>query len=296
MRIAIYGQKIDEKNIPYFDRLLEYTIKNSIEVYIEKNFLGILKSFETFQNLNLPIFTDYQNFVNSYFDIMFIFGGDGTILDATYFVRDSKVPIVGINTGNLGFLASFNQKTFLEKIDMIFQKKFPAMPRSLLTLEISERKNNKDFFLNFALNEIVVLRQKTVSMIIIDTYIGEEFLTSYRADGLIISTPTGSTGYSLSCGGPIMTPYNKNFLLTPIAPHNLFSRPLIISDNELIYLKVHSRSYTYSLSLDTRLNFLSSKLGLFIKKASFYIYIVQEDQAYYKVLRDKLLWGVDPRN
>jgi NAD+ kinase len=287
MRIAIYGQQIDEKNIPYFDRLLEYTIKNSIEVYIEKNFLGILKSFETFKKLNFPIFTDYQNFVNSSFDIMLIFGGDGTILDATYFVRDSKVPIVGINTGNLGFLASFNQKTFLEKIYI----KFPALPRSLLTLEISERKNE-----NFALNEIVVLRQKTVSMIIIDTYIGEEFLTSYRADGLIISTPTGSTGYSLSCGGPIMTPYNKNFLLTPIAPHNLFSRPLIISDNELIYLKVHSRSYTYSLSLDTRLNFLSSKLGLFIKKASFYIYLVQEDQAYYKVLRDKLLWGVDPRN
>jgi NAD+ kinase len=126
MRIAISGQKIDEKNIPYFERLLEYTIKNSIEVYIEKNFLGILKSFKTFQNLNLPIFTDYQNFVKSSFEIMLFFGGDGTILDATYFVRDSKVPIVGINTVNLGFLASFSQKTFFEKIYMIFRKKFLA--------------------------------------------------------------------------------------------------------------------------------------------------------------------------
>ncbi|XOD69699.1 MAG: NAD kinase [Flavobacteriales bacterium AspAUS03] len=296
MKVAIYGQKLDAKNIPYLTRFLEYIHECVIEIHIEKNFLDILKSFEIFKNLDLPTFVDHKD-LNQGFDLMFTFGGDGTILAAITLIRDLGIHILGVNTGNLGFLASFNKEVFIRKIDSIFHQKFNPIPRSLLWVETSTGDLIPNGFLNFALNEIVVLRRETVSMVTIDAYIDGEFLTSYWADGLIISTPTGSTGYSLSCGGPIITPENKNFVLTPIAPHNLFSRPLIIPDHEQIHLKIHSRAKAYSLSMDTRLNLLSTNTELYIKKASFYAYIIQEEeQNYFKTLQEKLLWGADQRN
>ncbi|XCI75033.1 MAG: NAD kinase [Flavobacteriales bacterium] len=296
MKVAVYGQKLDAKNISYLTRFLEYTRECIIEIYIEKNFLYILRSFEIFKNLDLPTFVDYKD-LNQGFDLMFTFGGDGTILAAITLIRDLGIPIVGVNTGNLGFLASFNKEVFVRKIDRIFHQKFNPIPRSLLWVETSTGDPIPNVFLNFALNEIVLLRRETVSMVTIDVYIDGEFLTSYWADGLIISTPTGSTGYSLSCGGPIITPENKNFVLTPIAPHNLFSRPLIIPDHEHIHLKIHSRAKAYSLSMDTRLNLLNTNTELCIKKAPFYAYIIQEEeQSYFKTLQEKLLWGADHRN
>ncbi|WP_185860660.1 NAD kinase [Blattabacterium cuenoti] len=295
MKIAIYGQKFYEKNIPYLNQFIGYVSNHSIEIHIEKSFFNVLSSFKEFKNLDFPVFSHYKELAYKNFDLMFTFGGDGTILSAITLIRDSGIPIVGVNTGNLGFLATFNKDVFIKKIDQIFNRKFHIMPRSLLSLETSV-KNYRKFF-NFALNEIVILRKETVSMITIDAYIDDEFLTSYWADGLIISTPTGSTGYSLSCGGPIISPENKNFVLTPISPHNLFSRPLIISDHKKIYLKIHSRVKSYSLSMDTRLISLNQKNELSIKKAPFYIYIFQEGKnTYYKTLREKLLWGMDQRN
>lgn len=295
MKIALYGQKLKKNNVTYLSHLLKYVFNHSIDVYIEKSFFKILLSFSEFKNLNIPVFSHYKELKN--FNLMFTFGGDGTILSAITLIRDSGIPIVGINTGNLGFLATFNKDIFLKKIDQIFKKKFYILPRSLLYLKKSFcKKKHKDFF-NFALNEIVVFRKETVSMITIDVHIDNEFLTSYWADGLIISTPTGSTGYSLSCGGPIIGPKNKNFVLTPISPHNLFSRPLIISDCQKIHLKVHSRVNYYSLSMDTRLISLGKENELYIEKAPFYIYLFQEKKnIYYKTLREKLLWGIDQRN
>ncbi|WP_185851517.1 NAD kinase [Blattabacterium cuenoti] len=295
MKIAVYGQKFVKKNIPYMKQFIGYISNHSIKIYIEKSFFNVLSSFEEFKNLNFPIFSHYKELTKD-FSLMFTFGGDGTILSAITLIRDSGIPIVGVNTGNLGFLATFNKDVFLKKIDQIFNQKFHLIPRSLLWLETSIIKNH-DLFFNFALNEIVIFRKETVSMITIDAYIDNEFLTSYWADGLIISTPTGSTGYSLSCGGPIITPDNKNFVLTPISPHNLFSRPLIISDHQKVHLKIHSRVQSYSLSLDTRLTSLSQENELSIRKAPFYIYLIQEKkQTYYKTLREKLLWGMDQRN
>ncbi|WP_185870450.1 NAD kinase [Blattabacterium cuenoti] len=294
MKIAVYGQKFVKKNIPYLNQLIGYVSNYSIEIYIEKSFFNVLSSFEEFRNLNFPVFSHYKELTKD-FSLMFTFGGDGTILSAITLIRDSGIPIVGVNTGNLGFLATFNKDVFIKKIDQIFNRKLHLIPRSLLWLETSIV--NHDLFFNFALNEIVIFRKETVSMITIDAYIDNEFLTSYWSDGLIISTPTGSTGYSLSCGGPIITPDNQNFVLTPISPHNLFSRPLIISDHQKVHLKIHSRVKSYSLSLDTRLTSLNKENELYIKKAPFYIYLIQEEkQTYYKTLREKLLWGMDQRN
>ncbi|WP_185861216.1 NAD kinase [Blattabacterium cuenoti] len=294
MKVAVYGQKFCEKNIPYLNQFIGYVSSHSIEIYIEKSFLNILSSFKEFKNLDFPVFSHHKELTKD-FSLMFTFGGDGTILSAITLIRDSGIPIVGVNTGNLGFLASFNKDVFIEKIDQIFNKKLHIMPRSLLSLKTSVTDHHK--FYNFALNEIVILRKETVSMITIDAYIDNEFLTSYWADGLIVSTPTGSTGYSLSCGGPIISPENKNFVLTPISPHNLFSRPLIISDHQKILLKIHSRVKSYSLSMDTRLTYLNQDDKLYIQKAPFYIYLIQEEKnTYYKTLREKLLWGMDQRN
>ncbi|WP_185882880.1 NAD kinase [Blattabacterium cuenoti] len=294
MKIAVYGQKITEQNIPYLNKFIKYALNQSIEVYIEKCFLQTLSSFREFKEMKYPIFSHYEELKKN-FSLMFTFGGDGTILSAINFIRDSGIPIVGVNTGNLGFLATFNKDVFIHKIDQIFNKKLYLMPRSLLCLESSIIKFHKTF--NFALNEIVILRKETVSMITIDVYIDNDFLTSYWADGLIISTPTGSTGYSLSCGGPIISPDNKNFVLTPISPHNLFSRPLVISDHQTVHLKIHSRTMYYSLSMDTRLTSLKKENELYIKKAPFYVYIFQEGKnTYFKTLREKLLWGIDQRN
>lgn len=295
MKIAIYGQKLEAKNVIYLSRFLDYVHCQSIEAHIEKKFLEILKSFKGLGDLDLPTFVCHEDLCQG-FDMMFTFGGDGTILSAITLIRDLGIPIVGVNTGNLGFLASFNKDIFIKKIDRIFNQKLNPIPRSLLWVETSTGDHLSDDFMNFALNEAVILRRETVFMMTIDAYIGNVFLTSYWADGLIISTPTGSTGYSLSCAGPIITPESKNFVLTPIAPHNLFSRPLVIPDYEHIRLKIHSRADTYSLSMDTRLSLLNINTELRIKKASFYAYIIQEEQSYFKTLQEKLLWGSDRRN
>ncbi|WP_185882368.1 NAD kinase [Blattabacterium cuenoti] len=296
MKIALYGQRFIAKNIPYFIQFITYAYHHAIDIYIEKSFFDLLSSFQELKHLKFPIIYNYNELTKD-FKFMFTFGGDGTILYAITLIRDTRIPIIGVNTGNLGFLATFNQEDLIKKLDQIFNYKFHICPRSLLCLETSILIDNKKPFFNFALNEIVILRKETVSMITIDTYIDNKFLTSYWADGLIISTPTGSTGYSLSCGGPIIDPDNNNFVITPISPHNLFSRPLIISDNKKIHLKIHSRVQYYSLSMDTRLTSLKEENELYIKKAPFYIYLIQEQEyIYYKTLREKLLWGMDQRN
>ena len=294
-KIGLYGQSMQTENISYLIRFLEYMDKHSIEVHIEQLFLKTLKGFEELKTLDRPSFSEGKT-LDKDFQFVFTFGGDGTILSSLTFVRDSSIPIVGINTGNLGFLATFNKNVFIEKLDHILEQKLTPIARSLLWIESDEEVFKKKC-MPFALNEIALLRKETTAMITIEAYINEEFLTSYWADGLILSTPTGSTGYSLSCGGPIIIPENKNFVLTPIAPHNLFTRPLIIPDDKYIQLKVHSRSQEYSLSLDTRIQSLKTQTKLIIKKAPFNIYIIQDDgQTYYKTLREKLLWGANQRN
>jgi NAD+ kinase len=226
---------------------------------------------------------------------MITIGGDGTLLRSISFIRDLKIPIIGINTGRLGFLATLNQDLLKSKLEKIIKGEYKVENRTLLQVTIDDKIEKDEFAI--ALNEITVGRKNTTSMIKIKTSLNGEFLNSYWADGLIISTPTGSTGYSLSCGGPIMSPTSQTVALTPIAPHNLNARPIIIPDNTNIELSVSGREDFHLLSLDSRIISVKNGKSILIKKANFKIMIAHLKQDnFYKTLRNKLLWGEDKRN
>jgi NAD+ kinase len=230
------------------------------------------------------------------YDLFFSIGGDGTILKSITFVRDLDIPIVGVNTGRLGFLATIQKQDITSSITEILEGNYYISERSLLSIETNP--SNKEITpLNFALNEVAVNRKNTTSMIKVETFINQEYLTSYWSDGLIVSTPTGSTGYSLSCGGPVIEPSNESIVLTPIAPHNLNVRPLVVPDNSVVTLKVSGREDTHLLSLDSRILTLKNETLITVKKAAFTIKFVQPiEESFIKTLRKKLLWGEDKRN
>jgi NAD+ kinase len=223
-------------------------------------------------------------------------GGDGTILRGITYIGDSNIPILGINTGRLGFLATVQKSEINKAFSALLKGEFNCVNRTLLSVqsnpEIEELKEK-----NFALNEISVARLNTASMIGIETHLNNIYLTNYWADGLIVSTPTGSTGYSLSCGGPVIDRKSNSLVLTPIAPHNLNARPLVISNSTEITMKVEGRQEEFLLSLDSRILNLKAGTTLTISKANFAIRIIElQDQTFYETLRSKLLWGEDTRN
>ena len=234
--------------------------------------------------------------LNDSFDMLISIGGDGTILRAATLVRDSGVPILGINAGRLGFLATVQKDNIAKFMQFVIDKKYTISKRTLLSLWCSNGNEEIDD-INFAMNEICVSRKDTTSMITIETYLNDEYLNSYWADGLIISTPTGSTGYSMSCGGPILTPDVKSLVITPIAPHNLNARPLVIPDETEIRLKVSGREEHYLVSLDSRIISIKNDTILNIKKTPFQINMVGiPEETFLKKLRNKLFWGEDRRN
>jgi NAD+ kinase len=294
MKVALFGQYYQNTTSPIFTRLFAFLSKNNIEVVIEENFLAILEE-------NKLILNSYKKF-NSYkdldktFDMLISVGGDGTILRAATLVRNSGIPILGINAGRLGFLATVQQENIEIFLQLVLEKKYTISKRTLLSLSCSPKiEDIKE--LNFAMNEITISRKDTTSMITIETYLNGEYLNSYWADGLIISTPTGSTGYSMSCGGPILMPEVNSLVLTPIAPHNLNARPLVIPDNTEIKLKVSGREENYLVSLDSRITSVKNEAVLSIKKTPFKINMVEiADETFLKTLRNKLLWGEDKRN
>jgi len=244
-------------------------------------------------NLFLGTYNTYEELKEG-IDLFISVGGDGTILDATTLIRDTEIPIIGVNTGRLGFLADIAKDQIPKTIKQLVNKKFSIDQRSLLHLD-----TDIPIFgdLNFALNEVTISRKDTTSMITITTYINDQYLNSYWADGLIISTPTGSTGYSLSCGGPIVMPGSQNFIITPIAPHNLNVRPLVISDEYEIKVKVEGRASQFLVALDSRIQTIDAGIELTIKKEAFKINMVEtETQDFASTLRNKLLWGLDKRN
>jgi NAD+ kinase len=223
-------------------------------------------------------------------------GGDGTMLRAVTLVRNSGVPLLGINAGRLGFLANVQKENIAAFMQLVLDKKYTLSKRTLLSLTCSP-ENESILELDFALNEVTVSRKDSTSMITIETYLNGEFLNSYWADGLIIATPTGTTGYSLSCGGPILTPDVKSLVITPIAPHNLNARPLVISDETEIVLRVTGREDQYLVSLDSRITSIQNESVLTIKKTPFQINMIEiQDETFLKTLRNKLLWGEDRRN
>ena len=293
MKVAIYGQTYHEQVIDFLLELLDELQKESAEVVIEKEFYNhyLLKG----NTLNFPTFTESAGLDGS-FDMFVRFGGDGTILRATTFVKDMGIPIVGVNTGRLGFLSTFKKEDVRKVVREFVAGAYTIVERSLVQLN-TEQLDAEFGDLNFALNEITVSRKDTTSMITVETYLNDEYLTSYWADGLIIATPTGSTGYSLSCGGPVIVPTAKSLVLTPIAPHNLNARPLVISDETSIRLKVSGREENHLVSLDSRIASLENGQEITINKAPFSIKMIEyTSESFLKTLRNKLLWGEDKRN
>jgi NAD+ kinase len=293
MKVAVYGQYYKPEDQQYIVELINALTAAAIDFVFEKNYYNEVKSLISTKNIST--FSSYKD-LDSSFSFMFTLGGDGTILRAVTFVRESNIPIVGINTGRLGFLATVQKENIKIAIDLLLQNQYEVKNRSLLRVAtLPKLKNLKS--LNFALNEVSVNRKNTASMITIETHLNNQYLNSYWADGLIIATPTGSTGYSLSCGGPIIDPQAKSFVLTPIAPHNLNARPLVIPDDTKILFKVSGREDEFFLSLDSRITTINSNTKVIIEKANFKLKIVQiKEQTFFKTLREKLLWGQDTRN
>ncbi len=296
MKVGIYGQFYHQDSEKYIQLLLNSLESKGVEVHIAKEFQKIIEDHE---GIATPVSTmkTFQKLDTS-FDLFFSVGGDGTLLKAITYVGDLGIPIVGINTGRLGFLATIQKTKIAESLKKIIQGEYEISERSLLRIHSeSESESAKLFPLNYALNEIAVNRKNTTSMIKVDTWINGEHLNTYWSDGLIISTPTGSTGYSLSCGGPVMHPETNSLAITPIAPHNLNARPLIVPDSSKITLKVFGREDHYLVSLDSRIATVHNDTVLHIEKAPFRIKMVQmEDATFINTLREKLLWGEDKRN
>ncbi len=293
MKVAVYGQTYQDNAIAFLVELLDELQKESATVYIEEEFYALYQLSENPEEY--PTFSMDKG-LNSSFDMFVSFGGDGTILRATTFVKNHGIPIVGVNTGRLGFLSTFKKEDVRKVVLEFVQGAYTIVERSLV--QLNTKNLDAEFGdLNFALNEITVSRKDTTSMITVETHLNDEYLTSYWADGLIISTPTGSTGYSLSCGGPVIVPTAKSLVLTPIAPHNLNARPLVISDDTVIRLKVSGREENHLVSLDSRIASLENGQEITIKKAPFTIRMIEyTSESFLKTLRNKLLWGEDKRN
>lgn len=294
MKVAVYGLFDLDKSKQHIEELFGYLNEFNFEVIVEKTFLSALKSFTNITE-DYSRFIDFNDLDNS-FDAMITIGGDGTILKAVTFVRHLDIPIIGINTGRLGFLATVQKTQIKETIEALHKNNYQIKERELLSV-----KTNTDSYdfkeLNFALNEVAINRKDSTSMIVINTFIDDEFLNAYWADGLIVATPTGSTGYSLSCGGPVITPSAKSLVVTPIAPHNLNVRPLVIPINSKIKLQISGRSNQFLVSLDSRIITVEKHTEIYIETADFKLKMIHlNNQTFLKTLREKMLWGRDTRN
>ena len=294
MKVAIYGQYYLNSTEPIIKDIFVFFNKNNVEMIIEEHFLDMLYDKKIVQK-EYKTFSSHAE-LDSTFDMMISIGGDGTILRAATLVRNSGIPILGVNAGRLGFLASVPKENIDTFLQYVIDKKYTLSPRTLLSIECTP-EHEEITALNFAMNEVTVSRKDTASMITIETYLNNEYINSYWADGLIVSTPTGSTSYSLSCGGPILMPSVNSLVITPIAPHNLNVRPLVIPDDTEIRLKVTGRSEQYLVSLDSRIASIPNESELVIKKTPFKINMVEiHGETFLKTLRNKLLWGEDKRN
>ncbi len=291
MKVGVYGQVVKEEDKELLQTFFQRLEEREITILVCDAYIEELHKVIQYKNSNFLPFSKKKGLPKDT-DLLFTFGGDGTILSAVTFIKDSDIPIVGVNTGRLGFLATLQKTEILRELPRILDGLCSISERSLL--EVRSTAHN---FPPYAINEAAVMRKETTSMITVDTFVNDVFLNTFWADGLIISTPTGSTGYSLSCGGPIMYPKADIFAITPISPHNLNVRPLILKDDVTIRLKIRTRSHKYSLSLDSRYNTMDENDEVVIKKADFKIKIVKyKNYSYFENLRDKLNWGFDSRN
>ena len=294
MKLALFGKSFNKSFTDSFVLMFDVFAKHKVEVLIYEPFYDFLIREINFKPLVQGYFSKYDN-LDKGVDYFFSIGGDGTFLDAVTYVRDSGIPLVGINSGRLGFMADIAQDEIPQALSDLFNGEFSIEERSLLQLVSSKNGLFEEF--NYALNEFTVHKKDSASMITIHTYLNNEYLNSYWADGLIIATPTGSTAYSLSVGGPILIPNTQNFIISPISPHNLTVRPIVVPNFHEITLRVEGRSETYLASLDSRSCIFESSIELKIQKSDFQIKVLKlKSHSFYGTLRNKLMWGVDKRN
>ncbi|MFM2156827.1 MAG: hypothetical protein RL516_1576 [Bacteroidota bacterium] len=292
MKIALYARQLSENSHEVAIQLVGEILNRGAMPIIYQPLFNQLKS--ALKHLNHFELYNSGSEIRGKVDFIFSIGGDGTILDTLTQVQDSGIPVLGINVGRLGFLSSISTQEINQCLDSLFKGHFTLDKRRLLRLDSSI---NLFGDVNYALNELTIHKKDSSSMIIINTFINGEYLNSYWADGLIIATPTGSTGYSLSCGGPIIAPYSENFVITPIAPHNLNVRPIVVSDENVISLEVEGRSQYFIASLDSRSVTIDSSVSLAIKKSDFTMNLLRiGNDNFLDTLRKKLNWGLDSRN
>ena len=291
MNIAVYSAFISPTSIAYIKNVVDYLNRNNHEFIL----IDSLKKYLGKESKKYSYFNDNQK-LDEKVDFLFSVGGDGTLLRSISLIKNTKIPILGINAGRLGFLTSIQKDTLEKGLNLFFAGKYKKIERSLLEVSTKDPiKALEDF--GYALNEVCINRKNTTSMLSIDTKLNDQFLTTYWADGLIIATPTGSTGYSLSSGGPIVTPSSKCLVVNPIAPHNINMRPLIVPDQTTFEISVNGRSKTHLLSLDSRIFTIENGNDIFIKKSKFKVLTIQlEGTFFFNTLREKLFWGRDSRN
>ena len=291
MRIALFGTPFPTQYNKYIQHLICKLELENVEILIHQEFYTFLEEEIEFKN---EIETYERITASDNIDYLFSIGGDGTLLRAVTYVRDSEIPIMGINTGRLGFISSISTDQIEVAVNNVLSGNYKLRSRTMLSLDT---ENNLFGTTNFALNEVAIVKKNTSSMIRIDAYVDDEFLNSYWADGLLISTPTGSTGYSLSCGGPIIMPGTENIIIAPIAPHNLNVRPIIVNEKSVIKLKVEDRDQLSLVSLDSRSRAFDSSLELIIRKTEFKLNLIEpKDHSFVATIRNKLMWGSDKRN
>lgn len=278
--------------IPYLKILIEKMLLENLEIFFHNE---IMESHPKMKEFNsFPILKTTEDLTENQIDLLISFGGDGTILHSTVLIKNSGIPILGINLGRLGFLAIVEKEKISEAIDKILAHEFTIEKRSLLQFDSKPQLFSGQ---NFALNDFTVHKSSSPSVIVVHTFLNDKFLSSYWVDGLIVSTPTGSTGYSLSCGGPIVFPGSGTFIITPVAPHNLTMRPIVVPDNSVLRFEIESRGSSVLCSLDARYESIPPDMRLEIRKCNFFIQlIVFEGLNFSNNIQNKLNWGTDKRN
>lgn len=293
MQIALYGRSFDAAFFPVIHNMITLLESACEKFYIHEPFYSFLKTRVHFQS-TVEGFKDHKDIPSSCFCMISI-GGDGTLLDTMPFIRDSGIPVLGINTGRLGFLSSVSTDHMDASVRALLNRNFTLDQRSMLELETQNSNPFEQF--PYALNELSLIKRDNTTMISISVYVDNFFLNTYWADGLMVATPTGSTGYSLSCGGPIISPDSENFIITPIASHNLTVRPVVIKDSSVVKLRAQGRVKNHLIVMDSRSIPMEEPVDLYIKKAGFQINLIQiEGNEFFKTIRNKLAWGLDKRN
>ena len=291
--IAFFGLQFEAENCSLVEKLIHRAEELGFEALVEEKYLAQLGQCQLSKTVK-PFST--QDDLHAEVELMISLGGDGTMLRAVTYIGHKNIPLVGINTGRLGFLSLLSTADAETLLDRFVSHNYRLEERQLLQLDL---KGDDTAFSehNFALNEVAVSRKDTTSMITIEAWLNDVYLTTYWADGLLVATPTGSTGYSLSCGGPVLTPDAKSLVITPVAPHHLNARPLVVDDATRIRLIVDSREPFHLVSMDSRIETVANGVELHIKKADFTLKTIAfEEDHFFKTLRTKLLWGEDKRN